>query len=508
MASAESRADLEELDGVSPLSNLITIENKPISYQVYKFSKLEQTNIYNTVLPELAAEHDPNTLIMNPGFIEFLKDRGISGDALATYSQTNMVAGTNSQAYLDYIAYNQYLSDNISRYEQEILFPVVFKPVLTRRPAVLRLANIQFGPDVKNPDGTLTRGPTTRPAGYSGLIYADIIIADPGEGFYLLDANGNIKPYVSHVPPPATTTYVTSGGVVLTMQDIELVGRYLYDSPDPTKTAVKGLSKFKHRNMLLYGTTKVQMQFAGGAELNGQTFTISPPVYSQMQSNVVPLQNGPRTIVLGTAEGRATGTDIAGRAARFERSTVTAQVGGNRAPPAVVKPPPFDGVPADLKSNLIKENSAKFDFVQGKARVANPQATPPAPSGGPSSLITEEIPLRKPATGKPVLSNPRPALTIKTPPPPPPALTRGAGFRGPRPPGLKPPPVPKPALTRGTGFRLPSPNVKIVPVNGWGKVLGVIGVALTIMATVQSIEEVVKQRGPATDCTGVSSNNR
>jgi hypothetical protein len=28
------------------------------------------------------------------------------------------------------------------------------------------------------------------------------------------------------------------------------------------------------------------------------------------------------------------------------------------------------------------------------------------------------------------------------------------------------------------------------------------------MATVQSIEEVVKQRGPATDCTGVSSNNR
>jgi hypothetical protein len=510
-SSKESKDDYEQILGKSAISEYMSPIEEVISYQQYNYLKLEQQNIYKNYLPSILSNPDPNSMFIDRGFELFLAAKGIVGGALITHYQNTVDANVNSDEYRDFVAYNQYISNSIRIYERNLFYPVAFRPTLVSRPAILQLTNVRFGLARKS-NGDFIFGPTGRP-NYDTDIYATVSIIDPGEGFYDLDSNGNSMSYTRQYDD---ITYTTSGNSTITSTYIQLIGRYLYDSADETKTAVKGLATFNHYfNKVVIGTSAtIRFRSTAGAELNGQTITIYPPVYSPVdvageKAHIDRVRNARANAPSGGIGSNT--TTYAGSQNRTQTGRVYAPAhrSGWTHTPSAKPPTPF--IPPARRPGPLKRPAGPSggDFRPDPDPDLDPD-TGPGPGPGPDPK-KGKIKLTRWGQGKPppipphVRPKPRPPVRpppIKIPPQPF-ELQRQGAFRGTRPAdgGAK--------LKRGAAFRLPRPTPRPIPikVDGWGKVLGVIGIAVTVAFAVIAIQETLKRPAPATDCSGLSSGN-
>jgi hypothetical protein len=446
--------DHAKLGGSTVLATFATPTVDPVTYQEYNYAKIAFQNLFQSYGSEAIGATLISTFNLDIGKIQFLATQYITGDSV---KQLNLFLPDVTK---EYIKYNQLYQRTIVGYENQLFFPTLIRNTPIDRDAILRITYLQWEVDSAGADGKLILGSTgDRPSGDDAVCYVTISIEDPGEGFYDYDESGNQVPYSYLNPAPNTTAFSVPalGGATFSVQDLELIGKYCYDSPDPSKTAVYGLSTFNHFDREGLGFNgKVAIVWEGGNELVGKTFRIPSPIKSAYPfPNFLPPPKVTASPNIPTTSKHPivnTNTNM------FSKETGRLiQVGGQTKPPSGVKPGPVGPTPPP----------------------------PPPPPPGPTPTPTPDPPPPPKPDPKPPTPDPKP-----DPPPKKANITRQKRFKLDKPPA-------KPT---------PKPHVPLKAIgNGMPGALLIVGAAIQVGFAIKNIIDITNTPPVNTNCTSISN---
>ena len=455
--SPDISVGLEAVGGNTTLKFFATPKLHPPSYQEYNYAKLALKTLIETVSSEIK-----NALVtkfdLEIGKIQLLATQYINK---ADIPELDLFLPDITEEYLKYY---QLYERTIINYETQLFFPVLARRTPVDRPATLRITYLQWEPDSVSQDKVqqLILGSTgDRPSGFSGVCYVKINIEDPGEGFYDYDESGNQVEYRYVNPAPATTSFSITGisGATFSIEDLQLIGRYRYDSPDPLKTAVYGLATFNHFDRETIGFNgKIAITWSGGNELVNKTFQVLPPVKSGV-GPPFPTNSGSQLV---------------------KASSTTGSVSKWKTP--------------QVTTNRFSTQTGKLTTVGGTVKQ--------------TSVSVPKVTVDPPKIPTPPPPPPPPPPPFDPPPPPPPPP-----IDPPKPPPPVPDPIPTPTpkvkIIRFKFFnRLQVSYLNFIKTPGFkaaSGTIGIIGAAVDVAFAIINIVEISKLPPVNTDCTSISN---
>lgn len=272
----------------SLISNIPKPSFAPITYHEYVYAFDYHSDLINTIIPAAIINNRGKPFDRLDGLI-FAKISALSqgwDEGSPEYEAYADSLGLTGQSYLDVnhpdVRLEMENADiqitRIDTYEQELFHPIILGYQRINRDAKILIKDVVLT-NIKNERSLYSTLPSSYIPPTDATYKLIISINDPGEGFFAYDEIGKQVALSKEILAGSTLT----SNIIVT-NNIEVEGRYLYDSFNPASSSVFGLAKFAHEGEVTYNEIEVKIINISPKDLIGTIIRYSPPTYNILAS--------------------------------------------------------------------------------------------------------------------------------------------------------------------------------------------------------------------------------